>query len=117
MLLARAKRQGGRNNFRALRSHASTVINHQADGDRNIFVAKRFDFLEDSVLVNLKGFFAESGNRIMVAVLHGRVQDHQVNIYLDRVLVVALVIRTGRRLPGLRLGKPGRTIRKKAKPR
>ena len=49
----------------------------------------------------------------MVAVLHGRVQDHQVNIYLDRVLVVALVIRTGRRLPGfLRLGKPGRTIRK-----
>jgi hypothetical protein len=42
----------------------------------------------------------------MVAVLHGRVQDHQVNIYLDRVLIVALVIRTGRRLPGfLRLGK------------
>ena len=38
------KRQGGRNNFRALRSHASTVINHQADSDRNIFVAKRFDF-------------------------------------------------------------------------
>jgi hypothetical protein len=100
------KRQGSRNNFRALRSHAPTIINHQADCDRNIFVAKRFDFLEDSVLVNPKVFFAEPGNRIMVAVLHGSVQDHQVNIYLDRFLVVALVIRTGRRLPGLlRLGK------------
>jgi hypothetical protein len=69
-------------------------------------VAKRFDFLEDSIFVNLKGFFPEPGNGIMVAVLHASVQDHQVNIYLNRVLVVALVIQPGRRLPGLlRLGK------------
>jgi hypothetical protein len=70
--------------------------------------------LEDSVLVNLKSFFAETGNGIMAAVLHGRVQDHQVNIYLDRVLVVALVIRTGWRLPGfLRLGKAWQNNQKK----
>jgi hypothetical protein len=82
------KRQGSGNHFRALRSHASTVVDNQADRDRDIFVAEILDLLEDSILVNLKIVFAESRNKNTSAVLHGRVQDHHVNAHTDGKWVI-----------------------------
>ncbi len=69
------KRQGRGNNISALRSHASTVVDDQADRDRDIFMTEIFDLLKHSVLVNLKVVLAESGNRSAFVVLHGCVQD------------------------------------------
>ena len=79
------KRHGSGNNLSALGSHASTIVHNQADGDWDIFVAEIFSLLEDSVLVNLKVFFVESRNKHTFVVLHGRVQDHGVSIYPNRV--------------------------------
>ena len=87
------KRQGSGNHFRTLRSHASTVVNNQADRDRDIFVAEILDLLEDSVLVNLKIVFAESRNKNSSAVLHGRVQDDHVNAHVNRVWVTLAALR------------------------
>src|SRR5579862_163278 len=54
------KRQGSLNNFPRLRAHASAVVNHQSGGDRNILMAEIFDFLRNSVFVNLKIGLAEA---------------------------------------------------------
>src|SRR4030095_6976200 len=56
-------RQGSRNHFRALRSHASTVVDNQTHRDRNVFLAKILDLLEDSVLIDSKVVFAEPRNK------------------------------------------------------
>lgn len=42
------KRQGSGNDFRALRPHVSTIVDNQADPDRDIFVDKIFSLLMDS---------------------------------------------------------------------
>jgi hypothetical protein len=78
------ERQGGANHIGALRTHASAVVHHQADGDRDIFVAKRLNLLKDLIFVNLEIFLAESGDRSAFTVPHCCPQDNQVHIHSDR---------------------------------
>jgi hypothetical protein len=69
-------------------------------------VAERFDLLEDSILGNPKILLAKSRDRKVVAVLHARMQNHQLNIDLNGVLILALIILAMRRLP--EVGGPGK---------
>src|SRR6202051_4259422 len=81
------KGQSGRNHIRALRFHASAVIDDQADRDRNILVAKMPDRLQHSVFVDLEIVLVESGNKKLFVFLGGCAQDYHVYIYLERVWV------------------------------
>jgi hypothetical protein len=56
-------------------------------------MAEIFNLLEDSVLVNLKVIFGKSRNKHTFVVLHGRVQDHGVSIYPNRVFVTPAALR------------------------
>ena len=79
------KCQGSSDHIRALRAHASAVVNHQPNRDGYIFVTKRFDLLRDFIFIDLKVFLAESGDRSAFMVPHGCLQDDQVHIGSDRV--------------------------------
>ena len=76
--------QGGGDHFGALRTHASTVVNHQPNGDGHIFVAERFNLLRDLVFIDLKVFLAESGDRSALVIPHGCLQNDQIRIRSDR---------------------------------
>src|SRR5271166_4817096 len=54
-----SKYQCSRNHVTALRHHASTVVDDQTDGYRDIFVAEILDRFKHSVFVNLEIFFGE----------------------------------------------------------
>ncbi len=67
--------------------HASTVVDDQPHSYRNILVTEMPNFLRHSVLVDLKLFFAESGNKSAFAVLSGRVKHHLFNGHANGVVV------------------------------
>ena len=98
------KRQGGGNHVMALRSHASTVVDDQADRDRDIFVAEILDRLKHSVFVDLEIVFGESGDQSAFVVQRGCVQDHHVHIYADGVSSPGGLGRRGFLRPGKRGG-------------
>ena len=79
------KCQGGSDHIRALRTHASAVVNHQANCDGDIFVTKRFDLLKNLIFVDLKVFLAESGDWSAFMIPHSCPQDNQVHVRSDRV--------------------------------
>src|SRR5690348_2236407 len=100
------KGQSSGNHVMHLRPHASTVVNHQADRDRDILVAEILNPLWDCILVNMKVILAETRNKMPSVVLHGGVQDHQANTYPDRVRVARAA--AGRRA-FLRAGNDGQS--------
>ena len=79
------KRQGSGNHIRALRAHASAVVNHQANRDGDIFVTKRLNLLRDFIFIDLEVFLAESGDRSAFMVPHSCLQDNQVHIRSNRI--------------------------------
>src|ERR1041385_7774355 len=79
------KGQSSGNHVMHLRPHASTVVNHQADRDRDILVAEILNPLWDCILVNMKVILAETRNKMPSVVLNGGVQGHQANTYPGRV--------------------------------
>src|ERR1051326_2796501 len=100
------KGQSSGNHVMHLRPHVSTVVNHQADRDRDILVAEILNPLWDCILVNMKVILAETRNKMPSVVLHGGVQDHQANTYPDRVRVTRAA--AGRRA-FLRAGNDGQS--------
>ena len=50
------KCQGSVNHVRVFGAHASAVVNHQANRDGNIFMAERFDLLENFIFIDLEVF-------------------------------------------------------------
>jgi len=54
------KRQGRSDYVRALRPHASAVINHQPYGNGNVFTAELFDFLLNALLEDYEVLFNQS---------------------------------------------------------
>lgn len=86
------ERQCSRDNFSPLLAHASTVVDDQADGDRDIVVAEVLDLLKCSVFVDLKAVFIESRNKDAFVVLRRGVQDHKVGTYLDAVSLTGAVL-------------------------
>src|ERR1019366_2661886 len=79
------KYHGGANHIGALRTHASAVVNHQANCDGDIFVAERLNLLKDLIFVDLEVFLAESGDRSAFTVPHSGPQDNQFHPRSDRV--------------------------------
>ena len=72
---------GGGNHFRNLFPHAAAVIDDQAHRDRNVFVAEQADGLADAVFVHRKILLAQLGSKLAVAVAHGGLQDHQIDVH------------------------------------
>ena len=87
------KRQGGRNHFPALRSHATAVVDNQAHRYRDILLAEILDLLENSVLIHLEVVLADPRNKNSSAVLHGCVQNDHVNAHVNRVGVALTALR------------------------
>src|SRR5688572_11250683 len=86
------KSHGGNNDFKNFRPHASAAVDNQSNRSRHIIVAEGLDLLEDSVLVNLKVFPVESQDGNTLAVSHGRVQDHYLDVYADPEWVTRAVL-------------------------
>ena len=79
------KGQGGASHIRTLGSHAPTTVNHQSNGDRKVFVAERFNLLQNLIFIDLEGFVGESGDWNALVVSHTCAQDNQAHVGSNRV--------------------------------
>src|ERR1017187_4932032 len=100
------ERPGRRDHIRHLRAHASTVVDNQSHGDRNVFVAEQADGLANAVFVNLKILLAQIGSEAAFSVAHGGVQHHEIDVHGNLVGWRTLRFDGGRRL---RLGNARET--------
>jgi hypothetical protein len=80
--VARTRKRQCRGNYICpLGSHASAIVDYQANRDWKILMAEVFDRLKNVIFVYLKICFIESGNKRIVVVHHCSVQDNQIRFY------------------------------------
>ena len=75
----------GFHHFRQLVAHAAAVVDDQSNGDRHVLMLKKADGLLYAVLEYLKVRLGEIGDKPSLAIAHGRVHDHKIDINRDLV--------------------------------
>src|SRR4029079_1000471 len=88
--------------------HASTVVDHQTDGDGRIFVPEQTDGLKSAVLVNLKVVLRETGDGVTRPVTYRCLQHHQIKLYRKAKIVLISTVNWH----DLRCGKPAKSQEK-----
>ena len=92
------KTLGGGGHLGKFRVHAAAVVDNQSHGDRNVFVLEQADALKHAVFVNLKILLAQIGGESALAVAHGSLQHHQVDVHRESVRFRGLAIERRRLL-------------------
>ena len=92
--------QGGFIDAGTLVAHGTTIVDHQAHADRNIFTLEERKFLFGFILEDSEIFFFKAIYKFATVVEYGGVKDDEANVNLDgAALLVDVLIR--RRRPGV----------------